>query len=87
MTWDEVRRLHPERWLLIEALQSHTEGTQRIVEDISVAGVFDDSLTAMHRYKHLHRLYPMREFFVVHTNNQTLEIEVRYRFGIGHFAD
>jgi hypothetical protein len=82
MTWDEVRHLHPERWLLIEALQAHTEGTQRIVEDISVAGVFDDSLVAMHRYKDLHHDYPMREFYVVHSSRETLDITERVWLGI-----
>ena len=32
MHWAEIRRHYPEQWLLLEALDAHTEGNQRILE-------------------------------------------------------
>ena len=36
MNWPEVRQAHPDHWLIIEALEAHTEGQQRIFDQIAV---------------------------------------------------
>lgn len=50
MKWEEIRRHYPQQWLLIEAIKAHSEAGKRIMEQISVVGVFPDSVTAMKSY-------------------------------------
>ncbi len=33
MKWQQVREQYPDRWLLLEAIRTHTEGDKRVVED------------------------------------------------------
>jgi hypothetical protein len=82
MTWDEVRRSQPNRWVVIEVLQAYTDMKRRIVEDISVVGVFDESPDAMQRYKALHQQFPLREYLIFHTSREVLDVEVRFWNGI-----
>jgi len=82
MDWSDVRTTYPDQWLVIEALQAHTEGNQRILERIAVVEVCPDSVTAMQTYHRLHQQYPLREFYFVHTSRTSLDIEERRWVGI-----
>ncbi len=35
MEWPEIRQHYPEQWLLLEALKAHSEGQQRILEQLA----------------------------------------------------
>jgi len=35
MRWPDVRTAYPDQWLVIEALQAHTEDNRRILDQIS----------------------------------------------------
>ncbi len=54
MQWQEVRDHYPQQWVLIEAIQAHSEENKRIVEQVTVVSVFADSVSAMQNYKQLH---------------------------------
>ena len=82
MDWEQIRSRLPDQWLLVEALKAHSESGKRIVEDLSVVGVFPDSRVAMADYRRLHREYPDREMYVLHTSREQVDIEEIYWTGI-----
>lgn len=82
MNWQQSRRHYPGQWLLIEALQAHTQADRRIVEDVAVVGIYDDSPTALDAYKRLHRTAPERELYVAHADRDDLDIVERRWLGV-----
>ncbi len=72
MRWAEIRVLYPEQWVLVEAIEAHSDGNQRIVEQLAVMGHFADSVTAMRHYQALHQAAPERELYVLHTSREAL---------------
>ncbi len=88
MRWPEVRKAYPEQWLVIEALEAHTEGEQRLLDRIAVVDVSSDGTGALESYRRLHQQYPQRELYYVHTDREQLDIRERQWVGIrrGHAA-
>lgn len=82
MTWENIRRQYRHQWLLPEAIQAHTEGGKRIVEDLAVLDTFPDPIAAIKRYNELHRTAPERELCVFHTDRVELNITERRWTGI-----
>lgn len=82
MRWTEVRQAYPDHWLVIEALEAHTEGNRRMLDRIAVVETSPDGASAMQSYRRLHRQYPLREFYFVHTAREELEIVERRWAGI-----
>jgi len=82
MRWADVRTTHPDRWLLIEALEAHTENHRRVVDRLAVLEACPDGATALERYRVLHREHSDRELYFVHTSSAALEIEERSWAGI-----
>jgi len=82
MRWEEVREQYPEQWLVIEALESHTEDDRRKLEQMTVVQVCTDGAAAYERYRELHRQYPTREFYFVHTAREELDIRERHWLGL-----
>lgn len=74
MNWIEVRHAHPSRWLLIEALEAHSQAGKRILDDLAVVDSFPDGVAAMNGYKELHHRAPERELYVLHTDREALDI-------------
>jgi len=75
MLWPEIRKAYPEQWLIIEALEAHTESDNlRQIDRLAVVERCSDGSMAMQRYRHLHRQYPHREFYFVHTSRAELTI-------------
>jgi hypothetical protein len=82
MVWSDVRNVYPNQWLIIEALEAHTEGSHRLLDRIAVIETCADGAAAMQSYRRLHQQYPLREFYFVHTSRETLEIMERQWAGI-----
>ncbi len=82
MKWQQIRDHYPGQWLLIEAVKAHTDGDQRVIEEISVIDEYTCSQDAMRAYKSLHHDEPDRELFVVHTDREKLDIKVRRWVGL-----
>ncbi len=74
MQWSQVRTAYPDQWLVIEALEAHTRDRQRILDRIAVIETCADGKAAMTCYRQLHRQYPLREFYFVHTSRHELDI-------------
>lgn len=82
MKWHEVREHFPDEWVLVEAIQAHSKENRRIADDLSVINTFPDGMTGFQAYRELHRQEPFREFYVVHTSREELDIRERIRLGI-----
>ena len=74
MNWSHVCTAYPDQWLVIEALEAHTEDRQRILDRIAVMETCLDGQAAIDCYSQLHRQYPRREFYFVHTGRDELDI-------------
>jgi hypothetical protein len=82
MRWPDVRAAHPDQWLVIEALEAHSENDQRVIDRIAVIDQCTDGRATMKRYGELRREHPHREFCFVHTSQTELAIEERLWLGI-----
>ena len=82
MLWTDVRNVYPNQWLIIEALEAHTEDNRRLLDRIAVVETCADGTAALQSYRRLHQQYPLREFYFVHTNREELEIIEREWTGI-----
>ena len=82
MQWPEIRKHHPQQWLLVEAIKAHSESNKRVPEQLAVVSTFPDSESAMKEYSQLHHEAPSRELYVVHTSRETLDITERNWLGV-----
>ena len=82
MQWQEIREHYPDQWLLIEAIKARSEKGRRILEDLAVVDVFEDSTVALKSYARLHREAPQRELYVFDTDREKLEVTERRWLGI-----
>ena len=82
MKWGDVRQSYPSQWLLVEAITAHSEESQRVLEELAVIDTFADSAMAWQRYRQLHHEAADREFYILHTNRDRLDIAERVWLGI-----
>lgn len=82
MNWQEIRQHYPQNWLLIEAIEAHTEANKRVLDQIAVLDTFPDSMTAIQNYQAWRHAAPERELYVVHTDRAELEIYERRWTGV-----
>ena len=82
MQWSEIRANYPNRWLIIDALEANTSDQQRNLTGIAVVETCLDDANAMSRYRQLHREYPTRELYFVHTSREQLSVQERRWLGI-----
>jgi hypothetical protein len=77
MTWQEIRQQLPDRWIVVEALAAHSANDRRILDDMAIAGVFEDSTDAWLAQGRLNKEHPGREFYPFHTSRESIEIRER----------
>ena len=82
MKWQEIRTKFPQSWVLVEAIEAHTDKSQRVIDRLSVIDRFPGFFEAMDVYKLLHRQTPNREMYVLHTQNEELTIEEHHWLGL-----
>ncbi len=82
MLWQEIRSQYPNTWILVEALKAHSENDKRIIEQLSVIDLFPDAVAAMDSYSKLNCESPQREYYVLHTHREEIEITERRWLGI-----
>ena len=82
MNWQELRSRYPDRWVLVEALDATTEHGNRIIGGLILVGDFGSSWAeAWTHYKAHHHADKQREYYVLHTANEVLEVGVIDAFG------
>ncbi|WP_297637694.1 hypothetical protein [uncultured Clostridium sp.] len=82
MKWNEVREKYPNRWVLIEALESESKNSKRIVKDMSVINDFTNGGLALKEYAEKHKKDKSREMYVYNTKHKELNIEERVWIGV-----
>lgn len=82
MKWNEARKLYPNKWILFEAMEAHSEDGKRIVDELSVINVYDNGKEALKEYADNHKKDKSREMYVYHTKNGELLIEERNWIGV-----
>ena len=74
MVWAEVRKAYPDQWLIIEAIDAHTEDDRRLLDRVAVVETCPDGTAVMQAYERLHHEYPARDFYFVHAGREDLDI-------------
>lgn len=74
MTWNDLKKVYPDQWLVIEAIEAHTEEDKRVLDNITVVESFKNNNEALMSYVKLHRKHRERELYVVHTSREELDI-------------
>lgn len=82
MRWKNVRETYPNQWLVVEAVKAHSSKSKRVLDKIAVMETCIDGVTAMEKYRRLHKQFPEREFYFVHTSRKQLTILERQWLGI-----
>jgi hypothetical protein len=81
MRWTDACAAYPGQWLVVEAIEVHTEihgdACRRILDQLEVIELCADGRAAMHRYRELRRAMPGRELCFIHTSYPALELEVQ----------
>ena len=81
MNWQELRENYPSSWLVLEAIGAFTENNQRIIPQLNFIGAFgSDWQAAWDYYKSLHHADKYREYYVLHTDREALDIGVMDSF-------
>jgi hypothetical protein len=77
MTWEEIREQYPGRWVVVEALGAFTQNGQRVIPNLQPIAIFGaDWRQAWDAYEGLHRVDKYREYYVLHTEREVLNIGV-----------
>lgn len=82
MKWSDIQDLYPNEWVVIEAIDAHSDNGTRLVEDMAIVQQFDDSYEAMKRCNELQRDRPSSEFYFLHTSKPRVEIRERRWIGV-----
>lgn len=82
MKWKEVREKYQNRWVLIEALESESKDSRRIILDISVINDYDNGSKALKEYSEKHKKDKTREMYVYNTKHEELIVEERTWIGV-----
>ncbi len=82
MNWVEVRKCYPDQWVVVEAVEAYTTPDQRRhLSKISVLEQCSDGTTAFKIYEDIHKKFPSREFYYLHTKREYIEIIEEVRLG------
>lgn len=76
MKWEEVRKLYPETYVLLQVLKSHVDGDKKYIDDVAIIRAIDDSKEAT---RELVSAKPGT--LVYHTSKEKIEILIRKRVG------
>lgn len=83
MRWNDLKKATSQQWVIIEAIDAHTEGDKRIIEEIQLVEMFgEDNNGALRRYVQLHKIHPQKEYYVVHTSRPELNVKEKNWTGI-----
>jgi hypothetical protein len=73
--WEQIRENYPEQWVLVEAIFAYSKNSIRYFEELSFISNFPDSTLAWKEYKKLHLADPSREYYIFHTDHETIEVK------------
>ena len=74
MKWEEVRKIYPDQYVLLNILESHVEGEKKYVDEVALVRPISDPKEAT---KEL--LHAKPGTIVYHTQNANIVMEIRHR--------
>jgi hypothetical protein len=80
--WEQVREQFPEQWVLVEAISAYSRNSIRYLQELSVISNFPESTFAWKEYKKLHLDAPSREYYIFHTDHETIEVKEQKFIGV-----
>ncbi|WP_062110069.1 hypothetical protein [Bacillus niameyensis] len=82
MKWEQVRHQYPEQWVLVEAISAYSAKSTRHFNELSVISNFTESTVAWKEYKKLHLANPSKEYYIFHTDHETIEVKEQKFIGV-----
>lgn len=76
MTWDEVKKEYPNKFVKIRVIKDHIKDNIRFVEEMEVIKSFSDNLEATREL-----VRTKDDTLVYHTGKDKIEIEIKQLFG------
>ncbi len=68
MTWQEARSVFPDRWLIIDAIESRLEGVDVRLDEVAVLATTTEGQEIMKLYGQWQGKFPTHQIFFVHTS-------------------
>lgn len=78
MKWVEARKIYVNKWILLEAIEAHSQDGKRIVDELFVIKAYEQGKEALKEYAEKHKKEKSREMYVYNTKNIDLLIEERW---------
>jgi hypothetical protein len=72
MTWDEVRKSFPNKFVKLQIFRSHIEDNVRYIDDMAVIKAFNDDREATREL-----VRSKDDMIVYHTGKEKIEVEIR----------
>ena len=72
MTWDEVKRSFPDKFVKLQILKSHIYNNVRYIDEMAVIEVFNNDKEATREL-----VRSKDDILVYHTGKEKIEIEIR----------
>lgn len=82
MKWEQIREQYPEQWVLVEAISAYSKDSIRHLEKLTVISTFPESSPVWKEYKKLHLVDPSREYYIFHTDHETIEVKEQKFIGV-----
>ena len=76
MKWEDVRKLYPEKYVLLQVLESHVEGEKKYIDDVAIIRAIDDSKEATREL-----VIAKQGTLVYHTASDKIEVLIRKSVG------
>ena len=77
MKWEEVRKIYPDKYVLLQVLESHIDGEKKYIDDVAIIRAIDDSKEATHEL-----VNAKPGTIVYHTANDRIEVLIRKSVGL-----
>lgn len=77
MKWEEVRRIYPDRFVLLQILDSHVEGDKKYIDDVAIIKAIDDPRQATHEL-----VNAKPGTLVYHTKKERVVVLIRRGIGL-----
>jgi hypothetical protein len=76
MKWDEVKKIYPDKYVLLQVLESHIDGDKKYIDDVAIIRSLNDSREATHEL-----VNAKPGTLVYHTSKDKIEVLIRKNIG------
>ncbi|WP_340255453.1 hypothetical protein [Tepidibacter sp. Z1-5] len=71
MKWNEIRKSYPDKFVLLESLNSHIENNKKIIDDVALVRIIDDPKEASNLLVRC-----KGDMFIFHTAKEELDMKI-----------